>query len=330
MKRMKNVKNMKSAKGLLSLFIILLDRVRCCPFWILILQDCSIVHSSRYRNKIDNTARRYRDKIDNTARRYRDKIDTMQPGDIVTGSIRTTRVTQTAGTRMDMCARTETNSKTACFSTRDTANTNLLISWTLSNDACIVRVSDKTLLTLRERISPSKGWIPDHYLALSDSSTDVFTFKIHSLALNTEKPMSRQGEENRQETKDKICLHCPAKNTLATAGKQNHPAVPVPHTNRGRVCSTTKKLCTSKRVQNGKLWQHKDVHGSVSSCSLSLCECNQNLLPRMCTTCLQIDFASHWTLYNIVFHGMRFSAHRHDETFFELVVFCRYFLSSQD
>ena len=51
------------AKGLLSLFIILVDRIRYGPFWIVILQDCSIVCSSRYRNKIDNTALRYRDRI---------------------------------------------------------------------------------------------------------------------------------------------------------------------------------------------------------------------------------------------------------------------------
>ena len=46
--------------------------------------------------------------------------------------------------------------KTACFFTRDTANTNLLISWTWSHDACIVRVSDKTLFILRERISQAR------------------------------------------------------------------------------------------------------------------------------------------------------------------------------
>ena len=268
-----------------------MDRIRYCPFWILILQDCSIVHSSRYRNKIDNTVRRYRDKIDNTARTYRDRINPHN------------RVTQTAGTRMDMCAMTETNTKTACFSTRDTANTNLLISCTWSHDACIVRVSDKTLFILRERSSQARDGV----------QITTWHCRIHRLMCSPSNSQSRSRHretESRQETTDKICLHCPAKDTPATAGKQNHPAEPVPHTKQRTCLLDNKKLCTSKRVQNGKLWQHKDVHGSVSSCSLSLCECIQNLFLRMRTACLRIDSASHWTLYNNVFHGMRFSAHR--------------------
>ena len=118
---------------------------------------------------------------------------------------------------------------------------------------------------------------------------------------------TRRREQTRDNGQNLPALPC--KNTPATAGKQNHPAVPVPHTNRGRACSTT-KTAYLKTGTNGKLWQHKDVNDSVSSCSLSLFESIQNLFPRMRTACLRIDSASHWTLYNIVFHGMRFNAHR--------------------
>ena len=121
--------------------------------------------------------------------------------------------------------------------------------------------------------------------------------------------MSRQGEESRQETRDKICLHCPAKTHQQQRENNTTQLCRFRTPTEGRVCSTTKN-CVPQNGYNGKLWQHKDVHGSVSSCSLSLCECTKNLFPRMCTTYLRIDFASHWTLYNIVFHGMRFSAHR--------------------
>ena len=121
--------------------------------------------------------------------------------------------------------------------------------------------------------------------------------------------MSRQGEENRQETKDNICLHCPAK----THGQQReNKTTPLCRfrTPTEDVFARQHKTVYLKTGTNGKLWQHKDVHGSVSSCSLSICECIQNLFPRMCATYLRTDFVSHWTLYNIVFHGMRFSAYR--------------------
>ena len=121
--------------------------------------------------------------------------------------------------------------------------------------------------------------------------------------------MSRQGEESRQETRDKICLHCPAKTHRQQRENKTTPLCRFRTPTEGRVCSTTKN-CVPQNGYNGKLWQHKGVHGSVSSCLLSLCECIQNLFPRMCTTYLRIDFASHWTLYNIVLHGMRLSAHR--------------------
>ena len=199
--------------------------------------------------------------------------------------------------------------KTACFSTRDTANTNLLILslGALSHDACIVRVSDKTLFILRERISQARDGF----------QITTWHCRIHRLMCSPSNSQSRSRHREtdeqtgrREQTRDngQNLPALPCKNTPATAGKQNHPAVPVPHTNR-RTCLLDNKNCVPQNGYNGKLWQHKDVHGSVSSCSLSLCECIQNLFP-LWTTCLRIDFASHWTLYNIVFHRMRFSAHR--------------------
>ena len=121
--------------------------------------------------------------------------------------------------------------------------------------------------------------------------------------------MSRQGGENRQETKGQNLPALPCKNTPATAGKQNHPAVPVPHTNRGRVCTTTKNVYL-KTGTIGKPWQHKDVHGSVSSCSLSLCERSTKTFPHSWMTCHQIDSLSHWTLHDNVFHSALFSEQR--------------------
>ena len=56
--------------------------------------------------------------------------------------------------------------------------------------------------------------------------------------------------------------------------------------------------------------QHKDVRGSVSSCSLPLCGRSTKTFPHSWMTCLQIDSLSHWTLHDIVFHSARFSAQR--------------------
>ena len=56
--------------------------------------------------------------------------------------------------------------------------------------------------------------------------------------------------------------------------------------------------------------QHKDVRGSVSSCSLPLCGRSTKTFPHSWMTCLQIDSLSHWTLHDIVFHSARISAQR--------------------
>ena len=141
------------------------------------------------------------------------------------------------------------------FHTRHGKHKSPDLSWTLSHDACIVRVSDKTPFILRERISQAKDGF----------QTTTWHCRIHRLMCSPSNSQSRfrhretdeqtgRREQTRDNGQNLLALHC--KNTPATAGKQNHPAVPVPHTNRGRVCSTTKKkLCTSKQVQNGKLWQ---------------------------------------------------------------------------
>ena len=77
-----------------------------------------------------------------------------------------------------------------------------------------------------------------------------------------------------------------------------------------RTCSLDTQICAPQNRCNGMLCQKKkDVQGSVSSRSL-FCRCNDNSFPRVHTMYLQIDFVSHWTRHDIVFHGMRFSAHR--------------------
>ena len=122
--------------------------------------------------------------------------------------------------------------------------------------------------------------------------------------------MSRQGEENRQETKGQNLPALPCKNTPAIAGKQKPPRC-AGSAHQLRTCLlVNKKLCTSKRVQTGTCGNTRTCMVPSVHVRCRFCECIQNLFPRMCTTYLRIDLASHWTLYNIVFHGMRFSAHR--------------------
>ena len=229
-----------------------MDRIRYCPFWILILQDCSIDHSSRYRDKIDNTAKRYRDRID--------------PHNQVTQQ-------QARGW---ICVQGQKQTQTVCFSTRETAKHKSPDLLDLSHDACIVPVSDKTLFVLRERISQARDGF----------QITTWHCRIHRLMCSPSnsqsrskhrKPMSRQGEESKQETRDKICLHCPAKTHWQQRENKTTPLCRFRTPAEGRVCSTTKN-CVPQNGYNGKLWQHKDVHGSVSSCSLSLCECIQKLV----------------------------------------------------
>ena len=140
--------------------------------------------------------------------------------------------------------------RTACFSTRDTANTHLLIPWTSSHDACIVRVSDKTLFILRERISQARAGF----------QITTWRCRIHRLMCSPSNSQSRsrhretdeqtgRSEPTRDNGQNLPALPC--KNTPATAGKQKHPAVPVPHTNRGRVCSTTKNCAPQNGYKTG-------------------------------------------------------------------------------
>ena len=122
--------------------------------------------------------------------------------------------------------------------------------------------------------------------------------------------MSRQGEENRQETTDKICVHCPAKTHRQQRENKTTPLCRVRTPTEDvfvRQQKTVYLKTGTKRetvATQGRAWLPSD------QCSLPLCECIQNLFPRIRTACLRIDSASHWTLYNIVFRGMRFSAHR--------------------
>ena len=177
----------------------------------------------------------------------------------MTRSIRTTRRHNSRHEDGYVC-KDKNQTQTACFSTRETANTNLLISWTLSHDACIVRVSDKTLFIHRERISQARDGF----------QITIWHCRIHRLMCspsnspsrpNTEKPMSRQGAEKQIRDKGQNLPALPCKNTPATAGKQNHPAVPVPHTSRRTCLLDNKKNCVpQKRVQS---------RNCGSSCSLS-------------------------------------------------------------
>ena len=208
-----------------------MDRIRYCLFWILIPQGCSIVHSSRYHDKIDNTARRYRDRID--------------PHNQVTQQ-------QARGW---ICVQGQKHTQTA----RDTAKHKSPDLLDLSDDACIVPVSDKTLFILRERISQARDGF----------QITTWHCRIHRLMCSPSNSQSRSkhretdeqtGRRKQARNKGQNLPALPCKNTPATAGKQNHPAVPVPHTNRRTCLLDKKKLCTSKRVQRetvatqGRAW----------------------------------------------------------------------------
>ena len=108
----------------------------------------------------------------------------------MTGSIRTTGDT-TTGTRMDMCARTETNTKQRAFPHETRQTQNLLISWTLSHDACVVRVSDKTLFILRERISQARDGF----------QITTWHCRIHRLMCSPSNSQSRSGHRESDEQK---------------------------------------------------------------------------------------------------------------------------------
>ena len=206
-----------------------------------------------------------------------------------------------------MCKDRNKNKQRA-FAHETRQNTILLISWILSHDACIVRVSDKTPFIFRERISQTRDGlqITTWHCRIRRLVCSPSNSQSRSKHRETDEQTGRR-EQTRNNGQNLPALPC--KNTPATAGKQNHTRC-AGSAHQPRTCLLDNKTVYLKTGTNGKLWQHKDVHLSVSSCSLSLCECIQNLFPRMCTTFLRIDSASHWTLYNIVFHGMRFCAHR--------------------
>ena len=121
----------------------------------------------------------------------------------------------------------------------------------------------------------------------------MFTFQIHSLALNTEKPMSRQREENRQERKDNICLHCPAKKHTRNSEKtKSHRCAGSAHQPRTCLLDNT-KLCTSKRVQTGNCGNTRTCMFPSVHVRCRFANAFKTVFPRMCTTYLRIDFASH-------------------------------------
>ena len=186
---------------------------------------------------------------------------------------------------MDMCVRTrnQTNTNSVLFHTKYGKHKcpDLL---DLSHDAWIVRVSDKTLFILRERISSAKDGF----------QITTWHCRIHRLMCSPPNSQSRsRHRENNEQT---------GRREQTRNKGQNLPALPCKNTHRqqrenkttplcrfrtpteGRVCPTTKRNCVPQNGYNGKLWQHKNVYGSVSSCSLSHCECIQNLFPCMCTT----------------------------------------------
>ena len=180
---------------------------------------------------------------------------------------------------MDMCARTETNTNSVLLHTRHGKHKSLDLL-DLSHDACIVRVSDKTLFILRERISQARDGF----------QITTWHCRIHRLMCSPSNSQSRSkhretdeqtGRREQARNKGQNLLALPCK----THGQQReNKATPLfPHTNR-RTCSLDNKNCVRPNGYNGKVRQHKDVHGSVSSCSLSRCEFIQNLFPRMCTT----------------------------------------------
>ena len=105
--------------------------------------------------------------------------------------------------------------------------------------------------------------------------------------------------------REKICLHCPAK--LPALSGQKRKTTPL------RSSSTDRRTCLVS-AQNMHLKtgarQHKNVRGSVRSCSMPRCGRSTKTFPHSWMTCLQINSLSQWTLHDIVFHSARFSAQR--------------------
>ena len=109
-----------------------------------------------------------------------------------------------------------------------------------------MRVSDKTLFILRERISQARDGL----------QITTWHCRIHRLMCSPSNSQSRSkhretdeqtGRRKQARNEGQNLPALPCKNTPATAGKQNHPAVPVPHTNR-RTCVLDNKNCVPQKL----------------------------------------------------------------------------------
>ena len=111
--------------------------------------------------------------------------------------------------------------------------------------------------------------------------------------------------------REKICLRClrPAKTSGTDGTKQNIPLCQPSTPTEGRVSSPYKKLCTAKQVQReAETTQGRErIRHFMFAAAL---QTQHKTSSHTCMTCLQIDSASHWTLYDIVFRKTRFNAQR--------------------
>ena len=104
--------------------------------------------------------------------------------------------------------------------------------------------------------------------------------------------------------REKICLRClrPAKTSGTDGTKQNIPLCQPSTPTEGRVSSPYKKLCTAKQVQReADTTQGRErIRHFMFAAAL---QTQHKTSSHTCMTCLQIDSASHWTLYDIVSHN---------------------------
>ena len=109
---------------------------------------------------------------------------------------------------------------------------------------------------------------------------------------------------NREKTRRKSACTALQNFGRSRGKKEDNPAAPPQHRQKDVF-----GLHANMHLKAGAR-QHKDVRGSVSSCSLPLCGRSTKTFPHSWMTCLQSDSLSHWTLHDIVFHSARFSAQR--------------------
>ena len=143
---------------------------------------------------------------------------------------------------------------TVCFPTRDSANTNLLISSILSHDACIVLVSEQTPFTLRERVSQARDGfqITTWYcriLRLTCSPSNSQSRSKHREKQTTGEHTGRKGQTG--DDGQKSARTALFKTHRQQWGKQNHPAVPVPHSSQ-KTCLFSAQNCVPQNGYNGK------------------------------------------------------------------------------